>query len=175
MPKRKLENGERRLPPQSHQSRGEIPEFASQRLGRASLTRGNVGGSHTRGKSLVETALAGCPSWIHIEPCVVPRSPLFGRFLRTFELFASPPDQVDEFRDHPPRGHPDRAANAEAWSCGWQSHYSELARREDFTANSRSWLDHAVSLDLEGREIGVPHHRWRRVKLPKPLQTEKRL
>ena len=48
-------------------------------------------------------------------------------------------------------------------------------RREDFTANSRSWLDHAVSLDLEGREIGVPHHRWRRVKLPKPLQTEKRL
>jgi hypothetical protein len=111
MPKRKLENGERRLPPQSHQSRGEIPEFASQRLGRASLTRGNVGGSHTRGKSLVETALAGCPSWIHIEPCVVPRSPLFGRFLRTFELFASPPDQVDEFRDHPPRGHPDRAAD----------------------------------------------------------------
>ena len=79
------------------------------------------------------------------------------------------------FGTTPPRGHPDRAANAEAWSCGWQSHYSELARREDFTANSRSWLDHAVSLDLEGREIGVPHHRWRRVKLPKPLQTEKRL
>jgi hypothetical protein len=59
MPKRKLENGERRLPPQSHQSRGEIPEFASQRLGRASLTRGNVGGSHTRGNRIVETALAG--------------------------------------------------------------------------------------------------------------------
>jgi hypothetical protein len=51
--------------------------------------------------------------------------------------------------------------------------YSELARREDFTANSRSWLDHAVSLDLEGREIGVPHHRWRRVKPPKPLETER--
>jgi hypothetical protein len=39
--------------------RGEIPEFASQRLRRASLTRGNVGGSHTRGKSIAETALAG--------------------------------------------------------------------------------------------------------------------
>jgi hypothetical protein len=57
------------------------------------------------------------------------------------------------FDSTPPPGHPDRAAKAKAWSCGWQSHYSDLARREDFTANSRSWFDHAVSLDLEGREI----------------------
>jgi len=53
-----------------------------------------------------------------------------------------------------------------------QSHYSDLARREDFTANSRSWFDHAVSLDLEAREIGVPRHRWRRVKPAKPLERK---
>jgi len=37
--KRKLENGEQRLAPQSHQFRAESPEFARQRLGRASVTR----------------------------------------------------------------------------------------------------------------------------------------
>ena len=42
MPKRKLENGEQRLAPQSHQSSPDIPEFAGQRLRRASLTRGNT-------------------------------------------------------------------------------------------------------------------------------------
>src|SRR2546421_6980289 len=47
MPKRTLENGERRLALQSHQSRAESPEFASQRLGHASITRGNVGSSRT--------------------------------------------------------------------------------------------------------------------------------
>jgi len=53
-------------------------------------------------------------------------------------------------------------------------YYSELARREDLTANSRSWLDHAVSLDLEGRESGLiiagaaSSH-------PKPLEMERRL
>jgi hypothetical protein len=59
MPKRKLENGERRLAPQSRQSRAESPEFAGQRLGRASLTRGNVGGSPKPGNCIVETALRG--------------------------------------------------------------------------------------------------------------------
>ena len=39
MPKRKLENGEQRPAPQSHQSRAESPEFADQRLERASLTQ----------------------------------------------------------------------------------------------------------------------------------------
>ena len=51
-------NGDQRRAPQSHRSRGEIPEFASQRLRRASLTRGNVGGSHTRGKSIERFASA---------------------------------------------------------------------------------------------------------------------
>jgi hypothetical protein len=45
--------------PTTHQSRPEIPEFADQRLGRASLTRGNVGGSHAPGNRIVETALTG--------------------------------------------------------------------------------------------------------------------
>ena len=59
MPKRKLENGEQRLARQSHQSSPEIPEFAGQRLGSASITRGNVGSSRTAGNRLGETALAG--------------------------------------------------------------------------------------------------------------------
>jgi hypothetical protein len=59
LPKRKLENGEQRLAPESHQSRPEIPEFADQRLGRASLTCGNVGCSHAPGNRIVETALTG--------------------------------------------------------------------------------------------------------------------
>ena len=49
IPKRKLENGEQRLAAQSRQSKAESPEFAGQRLGRASITRGNVGSSRTAG------------------------------------------------------------------------------------------------------------------------------
>jgi hypothetical protein len=56
MPKRKLENGEGRLAPQSHQSRAESPEFAGQRLGRASLTRRNVDSSREAGNRIGETA-----------------------------------------------------------------------------------------------------------------------
>ena len=59
MPERKLENGEQRLAPQSHQSRLESPTFADQRLRRASLTGGNVGGSHAPRNHIVETTLAG--------------------------------------------------------------------------------------------------------------------
>jgi hypothetical protein len=59
MPKRKLENGEQRLAPQSHQSRAESPEFASQRLGHARITGGNVGSSRTARNRIGETALAG--------------------------------------------------------------------------------------------------------------------
>ena len=44
---------------QSHQSRPESPEFADQRLRRASLIRGNIGGSHTPGIRIVETTVAG--------------------------------------------------------------------------------------------------------------------
>ena len=43
----------------SHQSRPEIPEFADQRPGCASLTGGNVDGSHALGNRIVETALTG--------------------------------------------------------------------------------------------------------------------
>src|SRR5438105_12952960 len=35
-------------------------QIADQRLGRASLTRGNVGGSHTTANDTAETALYGC-------------------------------------------------------------------------------------------------------------------
>jgi hypothetical protein len=31
-----------------------------------------------------ETALRGCPSWIHIEPCVAPRGQPLGRFWKIF-------------------------------------------------------------------------------------------
>jgi hypothetical protein len=30
-----------------------------------------------------ETRLAGCPSWIRIEPCALHRNPVFGGFWRT--------------------------------------------------------------------------------------------
>jgi hypothetical protein len=49
-PKRKLENGEQRLAPQSQRSRIKMLEIADQRPWRASLSRGNVGGSHTTRK-----------------------------------------------------------------------------------------------------------------------------
>ena len=58
-PKRKLENGEQRLPPQNTRSRAESSEIAGRRLRRASLTHGNVGGSHTPGNHVAETRPAG--------------------------------------------------------------------------------------------------------------------
>jgi hypothetical protein len=33
-----------------------------------------------------ETGLVGCPSWIRIEPCALPRSLRFGAFWRRSEL-----------------------------------------------------------------------------------------
>ena len=68
VPKRKLEYGEQRLAGQSHQSRAESPEFAGQRLGRASITRGNVGSSRTAGNQIGETALAGWGGRIRSAP-----------------------------------------------------------------------------------------------------------
>src|SRR5205823_12810794 len=58
-PKWKLKYGEQRLAPQTDRSRAENLETAEQRLGRASLNRGNVGGSHTPGNHTAETALRG--------------------------------------------------------------------------------------------------------------------
>src|ERR1700724_836372 len=52
--KRKLENGEQRPAPETFPARAEIPKIAGQRLGRASLTRGNVADSHTPGNSTPE-------------------------------------------------------------------------------------------------------------------------
>jgi hypothetical protein len=63
------EIGEQRLAPQSHQSSPDIPEFAGQRLRRASLSRGNIGGSHTPGYCIVETALAGWAWRIRTSTC----------------------------------------------------------------------------------------------------------
>jgi hypothetical protein len=54
-PKRKLENGEQRLAPENLRYTTENLEIADQRLGRPSLTRGNVGGSHTPGNHTAET------------------------------------------------------------------------------------------------------------------------
>jgi hypothetical protein len=55
----KLENGGQRLAPPNHRPRPEILKIADHRLGRANLTRGNVGGSHTPGNNTAETELAG--------------------------------------------------------------------------------------------------------------------
>src|SRR6202011_2356277 len=49
--KRKLENGEQRPAPETRPLRAEMPQIAGQRLGRASLTRGNVADSHTPGNN----------------------------------------------------------------------------------------------------------------------------
>jgi hypothetical protein len=62
-------------------------------------------------------------------------------------------DSHGRWNPHPP-GASRPCRQRESLVLRMQSHYSDLARREDFTANSRSWFDHAVSLDLEGREIG---------------------
>src|SRR6202035_174176 len=53
--KRKLENGDQRPAPETFPARAEIPKITGQRLGSASLTRGNVAGSHTPGNSTPET------------------------------------------------------------------------------------------------------------------------
>ena len=49
-PKWKLENGAQRPASETRPSTTETPKIAGQRLGRASLTRGNVADSHTPGK-----------------------------------------------------------------------------------------------------------------------------
>ena len=49
-PKRKLDNRQQRPAPETRPTCTEIPEIANQRLGRASLTRGNVGDSTPPGK-----------------------------------------------------------------------------------------------------------------------------
>ena len=57
--KRKLENGEQRPVPEIYPARAEIPKITGQRLGSASVTRGNVAGSHTPGNITPETRLPG--------------------------------------------------------------------------------------------------------------------
>src|ERR1700730_13580854 len=53
-PKRKLENGEQRPAPGTRAQRTEMPKIARQRPAPASLTRGNVAGSHTPGNKTPE-------------------------------------------------------------------------------------------------------------------------
>jgi hypothetical protein len=55
--KRKLENGEQRPVPELYPARAEIPKITGQRLGSASVIRGNVAGSHTPGNNTPETRL----------------------------------------------------------------------------------------------------------------------
>jgi hypothetical protein len=45
----------------------EMPKITDQRLGRASLTRGNVAGSHTPGNNTTETRLPGWGTWIRTK------------------------------------------------------------------------------------------------------------
>ena len=80
--KRKLEKFEQR--PALKIPRSKVPSSYNGRPEtlRGKLTLGNVGGSHTQGNQLAETALVGCPSWIHIELCAALRNPLFGGFWR---------------------------------------------------------------------------------------------
>src|SRR6266436_7434638 len=75
-PKRKSENGEQRLAPEKHHSETERLEIADQRLGRASLTRRNVGGSHTPGNHTAETALPGWGRRIRTCKCHFGKCPL---------------------------------------------------------------------------------------------------
>ena len=67
--KRKLENGEQRPVPETYPARAEIPKITGQRLGSASVTRGNAAGSHTLGKINPETRLPGCPQRIRTQKC----------------------------------------------------------------------------------------------------------
>jgi hypothetical protein len=57
--KRKLENGEQRPAPETYPARAEVPKITGERLGSASVTRGNVAGSHTPGNITPETRLPG--------------------------------------------------------------------------------------------------------------------
>jgi hypothetical protein len=63
-PKWKLENGEQRPAPETLAQRTKMPEIAGQRPAPASVTRGNVAGSHTPGNITPETRLHGCPERI---------------------------------------------------------------------------------------------------------------
>jgi hypothetical protein len=55
--KRKLENGAQRPAPETYPARAEIPKITGQRLGSASVTRGNVAGYHTPGNNTLGTRL----------------------------------------------------------------------------------------------------------------------
>src|SRR5580704_5466119 len=65
--KRKLKNGEQRPAPETYPARAEIPKITGQRLGSASVTRGNVVGSHTPGNITPETLLPGWGTWIRTK------------------------------------------------------------------------------------------------------------
>jgi hypothetical protein len=72
-PKWKLENGAQRPAPETRPARTEIPKIAGQRLGRASLTRGNVPDSHPPGNNTPETRLPGPPHGGIKIRCLTPR------------------------------------------------------------------------------------------------------
>jgi TIR domain-containing protein len=63
-------NGNWKMAPRDRRPKpAEKPKIAGQRLGRASLTRGNVGDSHTPGNSTRETRLPGCTQRIRTQNC----------------------------------------------------------------------------------------------------------
>jgi hypothetical protein len=82
-PKRKLENNEQRLVLEKRSSRTRCSRIGAQRLRHASLSRRNVGGTHTPGNRAVETRLAG---WRSSEdgPLLCPFSLLTGNFAGNF-------------------------------------------------------------------------------------------
>jgi hypothetical protein len=59
MKPRELDVANRDRRPKPSPQGAEIPKITDQRLGRASLTRGNVAGSHTPGNITPETRLPG--------------------------------------------------------------------------------------------------------------------
>ncbi len=69
--KRKLENGEQRPAPETYPARAEIPKITGQRLGSASVTRGNVADSHTPGNNTPETGLPGWANRIRTKGCTL--------------------------------------------------------------------------------------------------------
>jgi hypothetical protein len=70
-PKRKLENGERRLAPETRTQRMEMPEIARQRPAPASLSRGNINDFYRPGKISQETELRGWANRIRTKACTL--------------------------------------------------------------------------------------------------------
>jgi hypothetical protein len=113
--KRKLKIGNQRLAPQSRQSRGNFSEIAEQRLAYKSLTRGNVGATHTAGYRTAETLVSVADDAVPIEPVSIINFPANREINREvadicpFSNLRSNPSR--NIRHLPPNSHAQRTAN----------------------------------------------------------------